>query len=519
MFVNKKEAEWPLVRFIVPAFPEVNIFSRYSKATTSLGIVMVATVASKVWGWRIEIIDENNYNGPCDQNRLPDHAKLQKERPASVVGFYCGLTATMERVFELTKFYHDQGCIVIAGGNHVNFCPEEALENNIDIVVNGPGEAAIQRILSALIDGRSIEEIPGISFLRDGKRASNPPKLIRPVEGYDKSLDDLPYPDFGLLRYTKKMKHYPISRIRGCGMNCEFCSVKEKARWASPEHILGTIDWLVDTRRARNFFCVDDHFVEDREGTMKLCGMIAKKYGNRLRIIVQIRLETAKDEELLTAMKKAGINMVCVGYESPIDEDLRAMQKGYLSSNMVEWTKTLRKYFWVHGMFMFGYPPKKKEAGGLCAKEKEKRFKRFIRQAGIDSIQVLHPGPAVGTALRIRLEREGRVLPRGIAPWRRYDGSYALFLPDNMTLEELQETPLRIMKWFYGPLSLYRGIFKTLFFPVVFCLRGFHNWHTSWKKDWLKYSGHRILRQWYQRKENADYLKRIEEYGKTQIRQ
>ena len=57
------DRKWPLARFIVPAYPEVNIFT--GTRITPLGLVNVATAASKMWGWRVEIIDENNYNGPC----------------------------------------------------------------------------------------------------------------------------------------------------------------------------------------------------------------------------------------------------------------------------------------------------------------------------------------------------------------------------------------------------------------------------------------------------------------------
>ena len=123
--------KWPLIRFIIPAFPEVNIFTRQARRTTALGPVMVATAVNKVWGWRVEIIDENNYRrGPCDSRGLPNHLALQKENPAAVVAFYCGLSSTMERVWELAGFYHHNMVATIAGGWHAHYCPEEKLRNN-----------------------------------------------------------------------------------------------------------------------------------------------------------------------------------------------------------------------------------------------------------------------------------------------------------------------------------------------------------------------------------------------------
>jgi hypothetical protein len=76
----ERDNEWPLFRLVIPAFPEINIFSRVARKTTALGPIMVATAASKLWGWRVEVIDENNCKGaPLDENGFPDHRTLQVE--------------------------------------------------------------------------------------------------------------------------------------------------------------------------------------------------------------------------------------------------------------------------------------------------------------------------------------------------------------------------------------------------------------------------------------------------------
>jgi len=503
-------AGWPLIRFIVPAFPEVNIFSRYAKRMTSFGLIMVATSANKLWGWKVEVIDENNYKGPCDQGGLPDHEALQKENPASVVGFYCGLTSTINRVFWLADFYQNRGVYTIAGGWHAHYLPEEALDNSIDVVVHGDGEIAIQQILTALKDGRSLVEIPGISFWENKRVRTNKPTILELP-----CLNDLPYPDFGLLRHARKIKRYSIGRIRGCSMNCEFCSVKGKPRWADAQYLFGMVNWLVEIRGARRFFIVDDRLEEDSEGTLEFFRMIARKYGNQLSFTVQIRLEAAKNTEFLETLKAAGVRTVCVGYESPIDEDLKTMRKGYLSSNMLKWTKTLRHYFWVHGMFIFGYPPREKKEGNLCVGAMEKHFKSFIRRARIDSIQILHPGPLVGTELRSRLEKEGRIFSQDLVSWSRYDGSYACFMPDNMTLVELQEIPLKIMKWFYSPFSFLRIPLKTIAFPFDYFIRGWRRWHKGWLRDIVKYSGHLLVQRWQRKQRNIEFLTKLEQFKKT----
>lgn len=498
--------DWPLIRFIVPVFPEINIFTHAAKKTTPLGPVCVATVAGKMWGWRAEIIDENNYRGPRDMWGLPDHARLQKEHPASVAGFYTGLSSTMDRAFDLAAFYSGCGVVNLAGGWHAHYCPEEALRRNIDIVVHGDGEVVIQQLLAALRSGGPLATILGISYLESGRLQSNLPPMLELT-----NLNELPYPDFGLLRHARRITMYPIGRVRGCRFNCEFCSVKGEPRWACAEHLMNTVQWLVETRGARNFFIVDDRLEENLEGISDFFRMIHEQYHGELEFTVQIRLETARNLEFLETMKKGGVTMVAVGYESPIDEDLKAMRKGYLSRHMVEWTHALRRHFWVHGMFIFGYPAKERQ-GALGVPERVRRFKSFIREAKISSIQVLHPVPIVGSDLRARLTAEKRIFPLDIVPWSKYDGNYACFVPEGMTLAELQETPIKIMRWFYSRLSLFRIPLRTLLFPVHYLVRGWHHWRYGWIRDITRYGGYRLLRRWQKAQRKTSFVERLTEY-------
>jgi radical SAM superfamily enzyme YgiQ (UPF0313 family) len=493
------------VRIIVPAFPEINIFTRQAKKTTALGPVMLATAINKMPDFRAEVIDENNYRGgPRDSNGLSDHKALQKDNPAVIVGFYCGLTSTIERVWQLAELYKKMGVFTIAGGWHAHYCPEETLSHNIDVVIHGDAELVIDKVIDSLFGGTSLKTILGISFKANNEVKTNQPYMLE-----NKNMDNLLCPDFGLLRFAK-IKIYPISRIRGCSMNCEFCSVKGEPRCASAQYLFNTVKWLVETRKARHFFIVDDRLEQDVEGTRDFFERICKKYGSRLCFTVQIRLETAKNTPLLEIMKKAGVRRVCVGYESPIDEDLKAMRKGYLSSNMIEWSRTLRRYVLVHGMFIVGYPSKEQQ-GLITPKEIVKRYRKFIRKARIDTIQVLLPGPLVGTDLRERIK--DRIFPLEIVPWRMYDGNYLCFKPDNMSPRELQLLGIELMSGFYRRLSLnlIKSGIRTIAFPINLFVRGWADCCRGWKKDLINYSAYRLVKAWLKKQENKKFIKRLEE--------
>jgi hypothetical protein len=148
----------------------------------------------------------------------------------------------------------------------------------------------------------------------------------------------------------------------------------------------------------------------------------------------------------------------------------------------------------------------------ISVAETVRRFKSFIRQAKISSVQILHPVPLVGTELRDRLEKVGRVFPLNLVSWNMYDGSYACFQPNNMTLEELQDTPFRLMKWFYPWWTFWKIPYRTLFFPIHYLAFGWRHWHYSWIRDITRYGGHRLLKKWQKKHDGASFIARLKGY-------
>ena len=162
----KQQVRAKRFRMIIPKYPAFNIYSNAAKKITALGPICVATSVSKMDGWEVEVIDENNYRypGPVNKAGCPDHRFLQELRPADVVGLYGGLSCTIPRLYELASFYCSKGALTIAGGQHPDFEPEEVLKNGVDVVVHGEGEVAIRELLEAWETGGSFECVKGISF-------------------------------------------------------------------------------------------------------------------------------------------------------------------------------------------------------------------------------------------------------------------------------------------------------------------------------------------------------------------
>lgn len=509
-----------LLRIIIPAYPAFNIYTFVADKTSSLGPVYVASSAREVAGWDVEVIDENNLRryGPRGKSGGADHEFLQRVRPADIVGFYGGLTSTIPRLYEIARFYKSKGIMTVAGGQH--FCDDtipEALASGIDYVVIGEGEEAIKEILLAYEGKREFTDIKGLSYMRNGE-------IIRtPKREHITDFDKLPLPDFSLVRYAK-IKYYPVERIRGCGMDCEFCTVKGKPRCASPERLLETISLLLETKNARHFFIVDDLFGQQRDETIRFCKMLRdyqEGIGKRLDLMVQIRLDKAKDPELLTAMRQAGINSVAIGFESPIEEELIAMKKHLKPEEMISLTRTYHRFgFLVHGMFVFGYPLKKGIKPSLSIEERVKRIREFIKKARIDTVQVLLPVPLPGTELRERLEKENRVFPVQDVGWEYYDGNFMLFEPDTpVTAEELQISIRKIMGKFYSFRYFFMIGLNIILFPglVFFFKHGWKRWRHLWRNYHRRFGGWIVLRNWISSFKKNRYMEKIQKARKHVI--
>jgi len=129
--------------------------------------------------------------------------------------------------------------LIVAGGPHPTIRPEEAIKHGADIAVIGEGEETIKELLQALMGNIDLEKVRGIVYRKNSEIIRTPAR--EPITDFDK----LPMPDFSLVRYAKIVA-YPVERIRGCGMDCEFCTVKGKPRCASVERLMKQITNIVD---------------------------------------------------------------------------------------------------------------------------------------------------------------------------------------------------------------------------------------------------------------------------------
>jgi len=357
------------------------------------------------------------------------------------------ITPTANRAYKLADYYKKKyKKLIIMGGPHVSFLPEEALLH-ADFVIRGEGEKALLKLIENIERGSNdLSSIPNLSYKKDGKFYHNP------LDENFVDLDSLPIPDFTLVEgyNPDSLKIYPISTSRGCPYNCTFCAVVSmfgrKYRFRSEDLV---IEEIKNLKKVEHIFFYDDNFAADKERAKILLEKMIK-INFKGTWSTQVRIDIYKDEELLKLMQKSNCSTLYIGFESINPETLKLYKKGITPAQIEEGIKILHKYnIKVHGMFVIGADTDTRESI-LATLDFSKKMK-------IDSVQFLILTPVPGSRIFQEFLNEGRIFT---TTWEYYDGHHVVFYPQNMSPFELQELAFKLFKGFYSYKSAIKYLLK-----------------------------------------------------------
>lgn len=239
-----------------------------------------------------------------------------------VSSFYESWSAMRSLCKVVKKFFPN--IYLVIGGNGATFSYEEILNTtNTDFVILGEGEITFLELCDALNkDKRAINDISGISFKVEEKVIMNPSKRIL-------ELDKLPFPDRNSIDIKKYTYPYTICTTRGCVGECKFCSSKafygRKIIFRTIDNIIEEIKFLKENYFLTQFYIVDDSFTINKKRAIEFCNRLNQLNYN-LSWFCEARADTA-DEELLTALRKAGCFKIQFGMESGNNEILQKIGK------------------------------------------------------------------------------------------------------------------------------------------------------------------------------------------------
>ena len=304
----------------------INPFQYGRYAQPPMGLALLAAVLEKE-GYPASVIDANVL-------RLGPEAVVTLATETDVIGL-TAMTPTIGAALSIARYLKQAkpDLTIILGGTHATLLPEETLTNapEVDIIASGEGERTIVRLLKAIEHNQALDDIPGISYRKDGKVISNPP----PAANID--MDSLPFLAYHMLPWPKYKPHPPHGRAhpfaaiitsRGCPYQCSYCSKPvfgSKFRAQTPKRVVSEISYYQKRFGIKELAFYDDVFTLDTKRAYAVADEILSA-GLKIDWTCETRVNLV-DKELLRHMKQAGCYAIAYGLESASPDILSTLSK------------------------------------------------------------------------------------------------------------------------------------------------------------------------------------------------
>jgi radical SAM superfamily enzyme YgiQ (UPF0313 family) len=246
---------------------------------------------------------------------------------------------------------------VVIGGAAVSVMPEEILRlTGVDCAVMGDGEAVFPELLKNVSKIRQLSRTPGIARIEEGAYVANPcrPPVIPEV---------CSVPDFrrwiDVEAYLSRLATVPLQTKLGCHFQCVYCTYRKiegnEYRLYSPESVAQAVKKTA-SQGLLDIEIVDNVFNSPLDHAMEICTELARSgHSARLQSIELNPLFV--DDDLLSAMAKAGFTAVGITAESASDRVLEGLRKGFSSRHVHNAAEAVRRHslpcLWI---FMLGGP-------------------------------------------------------------------------------------------------------------------------------------------------------------------
>jgi radical SAM superfamily enzyme YgiQ (UPF0313 family) len=250
---------------------------------------------------------------------------------------------------------------VILGGASLAVMPEEILRTTgVTSAVIGDGEVTFPRLLERMARQDPYADLPGVAVLEDGKCKVNPPVSLL--------SDACSAPEYGrwlnMGAYRSHLATVPLQTKLGCQFRCVYCTYRkiegDSYRLFDPESVADAAVRLTSSG-LRDIEFVDNVFNVPYEHALSVCkGLIRVRSRARFQSVELNPVHL--DDELLTAMERAGFVGMGITVESASDQVLRGLRKGFTARDVYRAAETVKRHrlpcVWI---FLLGGPGETRE--------------------------------------------------------------------------------------------------------------------------------------------------------------
>jgi len=437
MVVNSKSVVFVELQ---PALPNIGSFL----ISPSYGIILLATSLQKL-RYKTSVLVE----GITEIN-------IQELEKFDFVCFSLQ-SAAANKTYQMADDLRKKGKIIIFGGTHATYFPEDCLEH-CDYVVRREGDDVLPALLSCLENKGDLSQMRGISYNNNGHIRHNAD--ITPPADLSISADYSLIRDISRWNPLKRLLNgrrviLPVQSSRGCPNNCSFCIVNKMFGGTYRKRPIDTV--IAETKSAIRYTnriqFVDNNFVGssklDIEYTTRLLQAII---ANNIKIKASafVTIDVASNHDLLGLMKKAGIKLLMIGFESINPKTLDGYHKHQEIDKIVQPIRTIKEYgFDISATFMAGSDEDDYDSIIQTA--------QFATKWNLDQLHYF--------MLTVYPEMRDLVPPKRVfvRNWDFFHGHYATFFPRNICPSKLHEAVFKANRIFYSLKRIMKSLFAFKF--------------------------------------------------------
>jgi radical SAM superfamily enzyme YgiQ (UPF0313 family) len=292
----------------------------------------------KVPGVESTIIDEENTPEELLSGSLESKLVTAPENPFFGI---TSTTATYQDALTTAKALKKirPNSTVVLGGHHVDGQENVILDahSEIDLVVSGEGEKALESILKGDLDANGVA-YRGRPYVIRGER-------LKQQNGKYNELDEIDAREFDdkFILQATQFGHQNLVTARGCPLQCAFCAVANSAVVAqSPELVIDEIDYIVTQNKMlgvqRPIAIQDNFFAQNPKRAKEIAEKLIAyrhKTGNEFEWNMQTRVEQFSKKDLVDLVAQAGCTEAYFGIENFDPRILKDIVKAANSSNYI----------------------------------------------------------------------------------------------------------------------------------------------------------------------------------------
>jgi anaerobic magnesium-protoporphyrin IX monomethyl ester cyclase len=239
------------------------------------------------------------------------------------------------------------GVHIVYGGVFPTYHWREILteEPHVTAIVRGEGEETAPRLMSALRDGRRLEDVDGIAYrAASGPRATKPASVIRDLDSYRVGWELI---DHSRYSYWGGLRAVVVQFSRGCPHLCNYCGQRgfwTRWRHRDPVAFAKELARLHREHGVKVFNFADENpTVSKKAWRAFLEALIAENV--ELILVGSTRADDiVRDADILHLYKKAGWERFLLGLENTDEQTLELIRKGASSATDREAIRLLRRH-------------------------------------------------------------------------------------------------------------------------------------------------------------------------------